>query len=386
MSIGSNDNRVSPRPSGLQLGGIMDVTRWAAVAAVAASQLLATTVGAEPRACATPRSALGVERIIEIDATSGAHFGDVSRQAREPSFLAPKEVVLTFDDGPLPRVTNPILDTLDRFCTKATFFSVGRMALAFPETAKEVIRRGHTLAAHTWSHPLNLRRLTPAAAEQEIEKGFAALVLASGQPVAPFFRFPGLNDSPALLTYLQSQGIATFTVDVISNDSYIGSAERLAETTLRRIEARQGGIVLFHDIKAVTARALPTILAGLKSRGYKIVHLTPKNGYSATRAYDAELGPILARRQIAMRTPPVEVAPVALPPAPVTVLAPPPRNYQIAAAAALAESPEEVPPPRARSPRSRRVAAVRSQPGSAARRASQASMPSAAAIAVANEP
>ena len=91
-------------------------------------------------------------------------------------------------------------------------------------------------------------------------------VLAAEQPIAPFFRFPGLSDSPALMSYLQERGIAAFTVDVVSNDSYIGDVNRLIARTLERVEADKGGIILFHDIKHVTARALPTILSELKAR------------------------------------------------------------------------------------------------------------------------
>ncbi len=73
------------------------------------------------------------------------------------------------------------------------------------------------------SHPNNLKRLSPEKAQDEIERGFAAVALGAATGIAPFFRFPGLNDSDELLTYLQSRGIASFTVDVISNDSFIGS-------------------------------------------------------------------------------------------------------------------------------------------------------------------
>ena len=173
-------------------------------------------------------------------------------------------MVLTFDDGPLPRYTKPILDALDQFCTKATFFNVGEMAMAYPSMVKEVIARGHTVGAHTWSHPMNMRHLSLDKAEDQIERGFAAVALAAGKPVAPFFRFPGLSDSGPMLAYLQERGIAAFTVDVVSNDSYIGSPQRLIQRTIAQIEQQNGGIVLFHDIKASTAKALPTILAELE--------------------------------------------------------------------------------------------------------------------------
>ena len=244
---------------------------------------------AADEACPKPESALGVSRIVEIDATSGPLFGEFSKYEREPRFLGPKEVVLTFDDGPMPRYTKPILDALDAFCTKATFFYVGRMAMAYPDMVNEVVGRGHTMGTHTWSHPMNLRRQSLKNAKDQIERGFAAVALAAGTPIAPFFRFPGLSDSGPMLGYLQERGIAAFTVDVVSNDSYIGSPKRLIQRTLRQVEKQNGGIVLFHDIKASTAKALPTILAELKKRGYKVVHLRSKTTFEPLPVLTTEL-------------------------------------------------------------------------------------------------
>jgi peptidoglycan/xylan/chitin deacetylase (PgdA/CDA1 family) len=249
------------------------------VALVAAAIYTVPFAHTPASACPDQAKGLGVARIVEIDASSGPIFGNLTKQTREDRFLGPKEVVLTFDDGPMPAITKSILDTLDRFCTKATFFSVGRMAIAYPAMTKEILARGHTLGTHTWSHPMSLPRLAPGAARDQIDSGFAAVALAADQPIAPFFRFPGLNDSPALLSYLQERGIAAFTVDVVSNDSYIGDANRLIARTLEHVERDNGGIVLFHDIKHVTARALPTILSELKARGYKVVHMRAKTPY-----------------------------------------------------------------------------------------------------------
>jgi peptidoglycan/xylan/chitin deacetylase (PgdA/CDA1 family) len=245
--------------------------------------------------CADPAHALGVSRVIEIDTSAGPIFGDMTKRDKEPGFLAPKEVVLTFDDGPVPRITTPILDTLDKFCTKATFFSVGEMAIAYSNMVKQVLARGHTLGSHTWSHPMNLRSLSVEKATEQIERGLAAVALAAGQPIAPFFRFPGLSDSDALLSHLQTRGIASFTVDVVSNDSYIGSPTSLMQHTLKEVEARQGGILLFHDIKAATARALPAILTELKARGYTVVHLRAKATATPVASYDTELKELLAK-------------------------------------------------------------------------------------------
>ena len=245
---------------------------------------------AEDAACKKPENALGVSRIVEIDTKTGALFGEYTKFEKEPRFLGPKEVVLTFDDGPLPKFTKPILDALDEYCTKATFFNVGEMAMAYPDTVKEVIARGHTVGTHTWSHPMNLRALSLDKAKDQIERGFAAVALAAGdKPIAPFFRFPGLSDSAPLLAYLQERGIAAFTVDVVSNDSYIGSAQGLLARTIAQVEHQNGGIILFHDIKASTAKALPAILGELKKRGYKVVLMRPKSTFAPLPALTAEL-------------------------------------------------------------------------------------------------
>lgn len=244
---------------------------------------------AADEACKDPKNALGVARIVEIDAKAGPLYGGFTKYEKEPRFLGPKEVVLTFDDGPLPKYTKPILEALDKFCTKATFFYVGQMAQAYPDMVKEVMGRGHTMGTHTWSHPLNLRALSLERATDQIERGFAAVALAAGQPIAPFFRFPGLSDSAPLLAHLQERGIAAFTVDVVSNDSYIGSPSRLVARTIAQVEQHNGGIVLFHDIKASTAAAIPTILAELKKRGFKVVHLRTKSNFEPLPALTAEL-------------------------------------------------------------------------------------------------
>ena len=227
-------------------------------------------------ACQTPNSGLKTSRIVQVDASNGPMYGRISRFASEPQFLRDNEVVLTFDDGPSPRLTRSILATLEKYCAKATFFPVGRMAMAYPQIMQEIARQGHTIGGHTWSHPNNMRKLGIKSIEKQIERGFAAVAAASQQPISPFFRFPGLNDDGRALRYLQTRGIATFSVDVVSDDSYISDTEELVQTTLSRVKHQGRGILLFHDIKSVTAEALPEILEGLKKANFKIVHLTSK--------------------------------------------------------------------------------------------------------------
>jgi len=253
------------------------------VVAAILSMVLSSVVQA--RVCIPEESGLPVSRHVQIDASGAPIFGAIVRFASEPNFLNEKEVVLTFDDGPSPTLTRSILDTLDRYCVKATFFPVGRMASAYPSVMKEIAARGHTIGGHTWSHPLNLRKLSEPDLIEQVEKGFAAIALATGQPIAPFFRFPGLNDDARALKYLQERGIATFSVDIVSDDSFTSDVGRLTQTTLSRVSARNRGILLFHDIKPVTAKALPRILEGLAKRGFRIVHMTSKFALTPLQAY-----------------------------------------------------------------------------------------------------
>ncbi|MDX2265963.1 MAG: polysaccharide deacetylase family protein [Hyphomicrobiales bacterium] len=236
------------------------------------------TAPALSRDCVDDPKLSGVERTIAITADDGARFGKLQYSQTAP--LRDKEVILTFDDGPLPIYTNVILDALDRYCMKATFFAVGRMAMFNAANLKSIARRGHTIATHTWSHQRDIGKIPFEEAKLEIEKGFAAVSYALGGPIAPFFRYPGLNDSPQLNAYLATRNISVWSVDVVSGDTTADiTPERLVEDTMSRLRRMGRGILLFHDIKKVTADAIDTILFRLKTEGYKVVHVVSNTAY-----------------------------------------------------------------------------------------------------------
>jgi peptidoglycan-N-acetylglucosamine deacetylase len=238
--------------------------------------------------CSDDPRTTGLSRTIAIDSTGGKLFGRL--QYAETAPLRAKEVVLTFDDGPSPVHTKVILDTLDKHCVKATFFTVGRMAIFSPKVMKMIARRGHTVATHTWSHPRDLSKLPVEEAKLEIEKGFVASAHALGEPIAPFFRFPGLNDSPELNAYLASRDISVWSVDVVSGDTAIGmTPEQLFHDTLERLRKMGRGVVLFHDLKAVTAETLDSFLTTLRAEGFKIVHTVSNSSYKANPELVARL-------------------------------------------------------------------------------------------------
>jgi peptidoglycan-N-acetylglucosamine deacetylase len=129
---------------------------------------------------------------------------------------------------------------------------------------------GHTVAHHTFSHPL-LSRMPFEAAEAEIDRGFAAVDAAlygrfERMPRTPFFRFPGFASSQALLDRLERRRIVVFGADLWASDWTPMSPPVELELVLARVEANRGGIVLFHDTRARTAAMLGGFLRVEKSR------------------------------------------------------------------------------------------------------------------------
>jgi peptidoglycan/xylan/chitin deacetylase (PgdA/CDA1 family) len=224
--------------------------------------------------CPNPR-ALGTSRTIVVDPTEHTRLGGF--QYRETLPLAEKEVVLTFDDGPLPPHTNRILEILARECVKATFFMVGRMARAFPDMVRRVYAEGHTLASHSQNHLYTFHQMSNLEAAHEIESGFNSIVAAVGDrsKVAPFFRFPGLQRQDAVERYLKSRGIMSWSVDVVADDWTPIDSSEIVRRAVRRLEVNGKGILLLHDIKPLTAAGLQDLLNQLKARGFRIVHVVP---------------------------------------------------------------------------------------------------------------
>lgn len=256
----------------LMLAGCANAPRQAAEADGAT---LAFAPGGQPESQSSPQVAM-----LRPDqpARRGALAGRTIRVASAADIrLGPKEVVLTFDDGPVPGRTDAILKALDRFGVKATFLMVGQMADAHPATARKVAAAGHTIGTHTQNHR-NLRTVGAAVAEAQIREGresVAAALRPGGYSPAPFFRFPYLADTKALRSSLAGQGIVVIDVDIDSRDYFATGAEALRARAVASVEKRGSGVILFHDLHARTATMMPLLLADLQARGYKVVHLVP---------------------------------------------------------------------------------------------------------------
>jgi peptidoglycan/xylan/chitin deacetylase (PgdA/CDA1 family) len=223
--------------------------------------------------CPRNPDAIGTTRVIVVDPIEHPQLG--SMQYHESLPLEHHEVVLTFDDGPLPRNTNHVLDTLARECVKATFFLVGEMATHYPDVVRKIAAAGHTIGTHTQSHPFWFHKVPIARAEEEIAKGVASVTSVLSEPPAPFFRVPGLRRTDVIERYLASENLMAWSADFLADDWTNISAAQVYARALRRIEANGKGILLLHDIQARTAEALPRLLRELKHRGYHIVHVVP---------------------------------------------------------------------------------------------------------------
>ena len=187
------------------------------------------------------------------------------------------EVALTFDDGPDPEVTPRVLDLLDRFGARASFFCIGRRVEAHPEIVREIARRRHRVENHTWSHPHLFTLYSPAAQRQEVGRAQEAIAEATGRRPA-FFRSPAGFRNPFLDRELWTAGLALAAWTRRGYDTLERDPHRVAARLLRGLAP--GDVLLLHDGSAlaeggnrVALECLPRVLEGLAARGLRSVPL-----------------------------------------------------------------------------------------------------------------
>jgi peptidoglycan/xylan/chitin deacetylase (PgdA/CDA1 family) len=234
-------------------------------------------VPAHARNCPGNPNALGTSRVLVVGPAEYTRVGTMQYPKTLP--LADNEVVLTFDDGPLPRYSNKILDILTSECVKATFFVIGRMAQQFPDVVRREYAAGYTIGAHSQNHPLRFQKLSGDNLHREIDEGIASVSAALGDPkeLAPFFRIPGLHRTDEIDHELAAHSLVTFSADVVADDWYHRiTPARIIKRAMSRLEKRgKGSILLLHDIHPATVAALPGLLRELKDHGYHIVEVAP---------------------------------------------------------------------------------------------------------------
>ncbi len=234
-------------------------------------------VPAMAESCPGNPNAIGTSRTIAVDPAVLPRIGNM--QYRNTLPLNDHEVVLTFDDGPLPPYTNRLLATLAAECVKATFFLVGRMANDYPSVVRRIYNAGHVIGTHSQNHPLTFDQMALPRVVNEVNAGIASVRAAVGNPraVAPFFRIPGLLRTKQVDSYLASRSLAVWSADVDADDWYKrATPEGIVRKAINRIEAHSHrGVLLLHDIHPATVMAMPILLKELKRRGYRIVQAVP---------------------------------------------------------------------------------------------------------------
>ena len=185
------------------------------------------------------------------------------------------KVYLTFDDGP-SIYTNDILDILDRYQVKATFFVVGKEGTDAEEALQRIVEDGHTLGMHSYSHKYKELYESMDSFTQDFEQIRDYVYQATGVE-SVYYRFPGGSsntvseiDMHEFIDYLESQGVEYYDWNVSSGDggSMKLTTDTLLENCTKDIDTRDTSIILLHDSaeKPTTVEALPEIIENILAR------------------------------------------------------------------------------------------------------------------------
>jgi peptidoglycan/xylan/chitin deacetylase (PgdA/CDA1 family) len=256
----------------MRFAGIVSRATALAAAGALCGVLSATVSYAED--CPGNPDAIGTSRTLMIDP---AEYSKVGTFNYGPLPLQDHEVVLTFDDGPIPPSTTRILDVLASQCVKANFFLVGEMARNYPWAVRRMYNEGHVIGTHSEDHPRRFGEMPIEKIRWEIDKGIADVAAALGDPhkMAPFFRFPGFDRSNVAEEEVAARHLVIFSTDTEEDDWRRHNAKQVINLAVSRLEKLGKGIILLHDIHPWTADALPEILKQLKEKGFHLVQVVP---------------------------------------------------------------------------------------------------------------
>lgn len=191
---------------------------------------------------------------------------------------ARNEIALTIDDGPDPVVTPQVLELLERYRVKATFFCIGARAAQYPELCRDIVRRGHAVENHSQHHWHNFSLLGLAGFAREITAAQHTLSAITGQPPG-FFRAPAGLRNPFLEPVLARLGLRLASWSVRGFDTCTRDAQKVGKRLLRGLSP--GAIILLHDGNAARTAAgqpvilevLPAVLQSAADAGLRFVTL-----------------------------------------------------------------------------------------------------------------
>jgi peptidoglycan-N-acetylglucosamine deacetylase len=179
-------------------------------------------------------------------------------------------IALTFDDGPLQGRTDQLLDILNHYAIKATFFCIGQRVSENPELVKRMEANGHIIANHSYSHPKNFGFLRTAVVQHELQKTDEAIAEVIGK-IPRFFRPPFGVTNPMIAKAIHRRKYVTVGWRLRSFDTLYKDSEALFKSVTKSVSP--GDVVLFHDYSEAMLKMLPRFIEFLQWQGFRIVPL-----------------------------------------------------------------------------------------------------------------
>lgn len=219
---------------------------------------------------------------VEIQAAIDSSYVKYNAQVGDD-----KVVALTFDDGPWPETTEQVLDVLDQYGAKATFFTIGDQVADHSDLVKRAFDAGHQICTHSWDHAagsgngVDLTRMSAEEQIDEVTKGYEAIEAVTGTTASHVFRAPGGNFTGSIVWTLRDYVDAEIGWNVDTEDWRRPGAETIAN---RIMSAKSGEIVLMHDgggDRTQTVEALRTALPYLKEQGFRFVTMDELLAYNS---------------------------------------------------------------------------------------------------------
>ncbi len=216
-------------------------------------------------AAATAASTAGYQSM----APAGQWFGRTFTGLNRPS----KQLALTYDDGPNDPHTQRLLEVLARHSVHATFFLIGRFAQQRPDIAREVVKAGHVIGNHTFTHPLLTLKSTDEV-KTELASCERTLTDAVGEH-SNLFRPPFGGRRPAVLRIARQMGLEPIMWNVTGYDWNAPSVEHIERKVTSKV--RGGDVILLHDgghrafgmDRSYTVAATDRLISRYKAEGYE---------------------------------------------------------------------------------------------------------------------
>ena len=180
------------------------------------------------------------------------------------------KLTLTFDDGPDPEHTAQILEILEKHEVPATFFIIGNKAEKQEDLLRQIISKGHIIGNHSFSHAFFYDLYRRKKMEQDLMKTEGLLLRVTGKK--PFlFRPPYGVTNPVVAKVAKKLGYKVIGWSVKSLDTVLKDADKITERVVERLHP--GAVILMHDNRDVTPKALEMIITRAKEEGYRFVGL-----------------------------------------------------------------------------------------------------------------